>query len=282
MDLNEEVRRGFTVTRERKLLWACQLDMLKELLDVCRRHGIRIFADAGTLIGAVREKGFIPWDDDIDMVMLREDYQKLCAVAEREFKEPLFFQTIYSDRFYGNRHAQLRNSATTCIRTDGRYPRHNAGVFIDIFVLDSIPSSVRGAARMFRRVKRHMLGVKTAVKLVKHMPRWFYDRVGLDRRMYRRYERELMAHAGERNRYVSKISLHWREFLFDKEDYADTVMLPFEDIMIPAPVGYDRILTINYGDYMTPTKAPSGHGTLLFDTTRSYRTYPDPATLTKL
>lgn len=282
MDLNEEVRCGFTVTRERKLLWACQLDMLKELLGVCERHGIRIFADAGTLIGAVREKGFIPWDDDIDMVMLREDYQKLCAVAGSEFKEPLFFQTIYTDRFYGNRHAQLRNSATTCIRTDGRYPRHNAGVFIDIFVLDSIPSSVRGAARMFRRVKRRMLGVKTAVKLVKHIPRWLYDRLDLDGRMYRRYERELMAHYADRNRYVSKISLHWREFLFDKEDYADIVMLPFEDIMIPAPAGYDRILTINYGDYITPSKAPSGHGTLLFDTKRSYLTHPDPATLTKL
>ncbi len=282
MNLDEETRRGFIVSRERKLLWQCQLDMLKELLRVCAKHELRIFADAGTLIGAVREKGFIPWDDDIDMVMPREDYQKLCKVAPQEFSDPLFFQTIYTDRFYGNRHAQLRNSATTCIRTDGRYPRHNSGVFIDIFILDSIPSSVRGAARMFRRVKRCMLGVKIGVKLMRHLPAWAYDFLQLDRRLYRRYERQLMAHAAHNNRYLSKISLHWREYIFDKEDFASIVMLPFEDIMLPCPAGYDRILTINYGDYMTPAKAPSGHGTLLFDTSRSYLTHPDPSTLHRL
>ncbi|MBO7379018.1 MAG: LicD family protein, partial [Bacteroidales bacterium] len=71
--LQEETRNGYMVTAHMKQVWAVQLDLLQELLRVCNEHGLKVFADSGTLIGAVRDHGFIPWDDDIDMCMLRED-----------------------------------------------------------------------------------------------------------------------------------------------------------------------------------------------------------------
>ena len=78
--LKEETRRDYTISETMKKAWAVQMDLLQELLRVCNEHGLRVFADSGTLIGAVREKGFIPWDDDIDVAMLRNDYDKLTAM----------------------------------------------------------------------------------------------------------------------------------------------------------------------------------------------------------
>ena len=131
-----ETRRDYLVTKEMKHVWACQLDLLEKLLQVCEKYHLRCWADAGTLIGAVREQGFIPWDDDIDVAMPREDYDKLVAIADQEFTHPYFFQTIYSDMYYNNRHAQVRNSDTAAIPTDGKKRKYNQGIFIDIFILE--------------------------------------------------------------------------------------------------------------------------------------------------
>ena len=69
----EEVRNNYTITAEMKKIWAVQLELLSVLLDVCKRNHLNIWAEGGTLLGTIREKGYIPWDDDIDMAMLRPD-----------------------------------------------------------------------------------------------------------------------------------------------------------------------------------------------------------------
>ena len=79
--LDEEIRCGYTVTAKAKRAWAVQMDLLHKLDEVCKKYNLRYFADSGTLLGAARDKGYIPWDDDIDIVMLREDYEKLRDVA---------------------------------------------------------------------------------------------------------------------------------------------------------------------------------------------------------
>ena len=115
----EEVRCGYTVSEKMKKVWSVEMDMLKELIRVCKKYDLNYYADSGTLIGAVRHNGFIPWDDDIDVAMFREDYEKLLSVAKEEFKYPYFLQTVYSEKDYLRGHAQLRNSATTgCIKND--------------------------------------------------------------------------------------------------------------------------------------------------------------------
>ena len=68
-----------------------ELDLLAEFDRVCRKHGLTYFVDSGTLLGAVRHKGFIPWDDDIDLIMQREDYERLVQIAAQEFQHPYFF-----------------------------------------------------------------------------------------------------------------------------------------------------------------------------------------------
>ena len=95
--LDEEVRDGYKVSHEMKKVWAVELDLLAEFQRVCKKHNIKYIASGGTMLGAVRHKGFIPWDDDIDLMMLREEYEKLCIVAPSEFKHPYYFQTDRTD-----------------------------------------------------------------------------------------------------------------------------------------------------------------------------------------
>ena len=92
MNLEKEIRNGYEISADMKKVWAVEMELLKKLLEVCEKHHLRIWAEGGTLLGAVREKGFIPWDDDIDMAMPREDYDKLQTIAKDQFKAPFFFQ----------------------------------------------------------------------------------------------------------------------------------------------------------------------------------------------
>ena len=83
----DEIREDFFIEKKMKHAWAAQMEVLKEIDRICKRNEIRYFADSGTLLGAVRHKGFIPWDDDIDLAMLREDYLRFFSVADKELPD---------------------------------------------------------------------------------------------------------------------------------------------------------------------------------------------------
>lgn len=266
MNLDEEIREGYLVTSEMKRVWAVEFNLLKELLRVCKKHNLRIWIDAGTLIGAVRHGGFIPWDDDIDTVMPREDYDRLCEIAPKEFKAPYFFQCMQTDRWYWTRHGQLRDTSTSMLPVNSKPRKSNNGIFIDIFVLDSIPNRAKEVYKMIRTVTRRKRVLKAAIAVMRRCPGWLYDMLEWDKKQFAKYERTLKRFSKPENRFVGKISLHEREYLFNAEAYSDTVMLPFEGLMVPAPIGWDHVLTVNYGDYMTPKQLPTGHGLFVYDT----------------
>ena len=139
MNFEEEVRRGYTISVEMKKVWKVQMDLLKKLLDVCEKHHLKIWAEGGTLLGTVRDHGYIPWDDDIDMAMLRDDYDKLVAIAPNEFNHPFFFQCGYTERIYPRGHAQLRMDGTSAISPSEAFFHTHQGIFIDIFPYDAVP-----------------------------------------------------------------------------------------------------------------------------------------------
>lgn len=148
----------------RKELWAIELDLLAELDRVCKKYGIKYFCGGGTCLGAVRHKGFIPWDDDIDIVMSRAEYEKLNKVGPTEFSAPYFWQTNETDPGSARGHAQLRNSCTTAILKREMHNGKaifgfNQGIFIDIFPFDNIPDDKaereafkKGIARVKERI----------------------------------------------------------------------------------------------------------------------------------
>ena len=95
---HDEMRDGFVVTSNRKKLWNVQIGLINEVARICKKHDIRWFAIGGTLLGAARHKGFIPWDDNVDLMMFRPDYEKFKAVAATEIKAPYFLDNWYNYR----------------------------------------------------------------------------------------------------------------------------------------------------------------------------------------
>lgn len=293
--LEEEEREGYTVTSEMKKVWAVELDLLAKLLEVCKKHDIKIFASGGTMLGAVRHKGFIPWDDDIDMMMFREDYEKLCEIAPEEFKHPYFFQTDYTDPGSMRRHAQLRNSETTAILKGemGKYS-FNQGIFLDIFPLDNViddeelyekqRATAFGYLEESRKWAKYTsrYGAKwenpkghTKEKIVHYLFCWLIKKMKLQHKWYKKFEIECQRYNDRPTKLVSTLSFFFnkREHWKYREDYEELVDMPFEFMTIPVGKNYDHGLWARYGDYKTIVKGSSCHGGVFFDVENSYKKY---------
>lgn len=283
--LEEEERCGYTVSSKMKEVWAIQIDMLKELERVCNKYGITYFADSGTLIGAVRHKGYIPWDDDIDLVMLRKDYNKLLSVASTEFKYPYFLQNCYTDKDYIRGHSQFRNSATTgSIKSDVNKP-FNRGIFIDIFPLDNIPdNSFLFKLQLFRiniiwKILKKYKYSKLGKSIVKDFIFTIFGKVFFSiidyRKYFRHYENVCSKYMNKKTKRISYIeySRGKKKHIWNADNFKNSHKVPFEFTDINIPDGYDERLSVEYNDYMTIKNVPSSHGEVILDTNVPYTTY---------
>ena len=258
--LEKEVRCGYEVSEKLKKIWAVELDLLQHLLDVCKKHEINVQVFAGTLLGAVRHKGMIPWDDDIDVAMTRDDFNKLCAVAPDEFKAPYFFQTALNDRKFFFGFARLRNSLTTGVIAGNESQEYNNGIYIDIFPLDGLPRSclvsiiqrrivmmVVKCCTTYIREKRKNNSVSELISrifrpVIRCFPyEWWY---GL-------YVRVLSLSTKCSSKLCLRTHLLFGEkYIIFKSELDDTIALPFENMMVPASRHFEAILSRIYGDYM--------------------------------
>ncbi|MCR4864340.1 MAG: LicD family protein [Bacteroidales bacterium] len=127
-----------------KKMQQIEVEMADELDRVCRKHNIRYSLDGGSMLGAVRHKGFIPWDDDMDFCMLREDYEKFKKVANELNPDICFFQDHDTDPYYRWGYAKLRRIGTTYVRLGQEHMKYKTGIAIDIFPLDDVPKSICG------------------------------------------------------------------------------------------------------------------------------------------
>lgn len=251
----EEVRCDFLVTTERKKLWAIGLDLLNQVDAVCRKHGLQYFLFFGSLLGAVRHHGFIPWDDDIDIILPREDYEKLLVLKD-EFSYPYFLQTPYTDCGFYFSFAKLRNCRTTEFNYTFLYQGFNLGIGIDIFPLDDVESD--GVRERFERIHNLIMDNSTAMRLT-------HPALPLrDQKRVRNYagndpistyeEIQKLANPGANKKsdlVASMVSTRYAfdKYLYKREDFSSQIEWNFEGIRTYIPAGYDRILTTYYGDY---------------------------------
>ena len=270
------------MSKELEAVWQVEMDLLEQLLDVCKRYGLRCWVDGGTMLGAVRHKGFIPWDDDIDVSMMRDDYDKLLEIAPKEFKYPYFYQTAYTDVDYYRGHAQLRNSDTAAIRPSNCFEPFNQGIFIDIFPMDGVPvdkvklqSVLKANRRTLRFLKAKNLNILYSGRLGqvfrKIKARKAVKRYGWVS-LFKATEDRLRDTPVSESDVIGELAFSGSDLLFSRHLFDKTVWLDFEDMKVPVPAAYDAFLRNQYGDdYMTPMENPSMHGELILDTEHSYR-----------
>ena len=280
----EEVRCGFPVTEKMKRVWAVQLAMLDEVERICRKYGLRYFADSGTLIGAVRDKGYIPRDDAVELDMVREDYERFVKVAPRELGEGLKLQTVYTEENYLRGHAQIRDGRTTGYNEEDARAGYNCGIFIDIFPLDGMPDGKLAARLWAFQVRLCWMVLYTWYRYDYYEKKTLAGRLlyGFGRllhipmrRAYRRYEMVCARYKGKHTKrvcdtvFISQLAKN----TWERKWFEDVVYLPFENRQIPAPVGYDGRLRAEYGEYWKPAKAPTMHGGLVLDPDVPYEEY---------
>lgn len=120
-------------------LQLCEMDIFREFVRICDKHGLKYCLIAGTLLGAVRHGGFIPWDDDIDVVMMREDYDRFAELCKTELDPQFFYQNSETDPYYFLTYAKLRKNGTSVHEERFKDSKFHKGAFMDIFPLDNCP-----------------------------------------------------------------------------------------------------------------------------------------------
>ncbi len=274
---NEEVRDGFLIEGMMKRAWAAQMEVLLLIDGICKKHNIQYFADWGTLLGAVRHKGFIPWDDDIDITMKRPDYVKFCQVAPKELPEGFLVCNIHTEPKWKDMLSRVVSGRSINFTKEHLEKFHGCPyvVGIDIFPLDFVPpnkdedeylrqiiSIVEGSAKIIddmeeadKNVVISQIEAMCGVKFRRDMP-LALQFLKLGERMSMMYREEEAKCVALMPDYASGRP----NDIYPKEWYASSIDMPFEHITVPVPVGYHEILKIKYGeDYMTPKNCSGGH-----------------------
>ena len=280
-----------TATGKLRELQLVELEMLHDLKVICEKHGLRYFLDYGNLLGAVRHGGFIPWDDDIDVVMPYRDYCKFLSVAGEEFGDKYFLQTSETDENYYRSYARMRKNNTTFMDTyNTKWDIHH-GVWLDIFPLVEInPGLEFKVKKLIMQLSNYMLmdnffrihidefeqklGKAGAglVTMFHKLPRSF--RVKLKNWL----QKPIFSAKNKKG-----VAVVWMAIstYYPPDIYAGTVEIPFENENFAVPVKYREKLEIAYGDYMElpPVEQRKGHGgKVIIDLENNYTKYTKDAT----
>ncbi|MCI8614060.1 LicD family protein [Parablautia intestinalis] len=283
----EETREGFTIDSTMKSFWAAELEVLREVSEVCERHNLQWYAAYGTLLGAIRHNGYVPWDDDMDIWMKREDYNKFLEVAPKELPGDFVVESPQTEKGYTQFHSCVFNAISISLEEERLREFHGCpfATGIDIFPLDFLPRDEEEKESQF---SLYYL-IALMIELIQKTERDDEDEESLREAFDTveevcgvTFEREL-ADTEKRDDLISEIYrlanqlctcygeddgdylvmymdyARWAHKIYKKEWFEEAVLHPFEGLMIPVPIGYDDILKTIYGDYNVRIRSGTCH-----------------------
>lgn len=277
--MNNSLNENKEILRKHQL---CLLSMLKEIDKVCKKNNIKYMLFAGSTLGAVRHEGFIPWDDDLDIIMLRPDYERFLEVAEKELDSKEFFVQKEFSEHWPMHFSKIRKNNTAFIeKYYSNDKKRHQGVYIDIFPCDNLSDNfiVRKiqfiASKMIiskclgdRGYLTNNILKKLAIIVCRNIPiKKLFSLVKMENK-----NNSKMVHSflGASSKYSKSI--------YQRNWMTETTSLKFEDDVFPVSKYSHELLTVLYGDYM---KIPSEderkykvHATLI-DLEKSYEEYFD-------
>ncbi|SDC04389.1 lipopolysaccharide cholinephosphotransferase [Paenibacillus sp. UNCCL117] len=242
-----------------------QLEMALEVKRLCQEHNIKYFIIAGTLLGAVRHKGFIPWDDDLDIGMIREDYERFVHIAKKEMKKEYFLQTWDTDVHFALPIAKLRKKGTKFIEQNSSKSNLHSGIYIDIFPFDNVPiNNYKKKNQNYKTyVLKRLIITKQGYevwdknehfkKIIYMLMKILTKTISLDK-LKRMLGEEMTKYNSHKSDYVVTFGGaygYWKETI--NRIWVDCLTtIKFEGHELSCPGEYREYLTYFYGDYMTP------------------------------
>lgn len=242
-----------------------ELNILIQIDEICRKQGFRYSLIGGTLLGAVRHQGFIPWDDDIDIAMPRPDYEKFLDYCHDNCTGYLIVDNRY-DAAYGQLFAKVCDVNTTIRENVGNRFKAKMGVYVDVFPLDGLGKTEKDAVKLFKKCefKRELLIATNWPKFFRSKTHaWFYEpfrfcffllsRFKRPRKLIRSIEKRSLIYDFDQSNFAGCLCGDYRKKeIMPREVYSEYIELPFENHQFFALKDYDFYLSHIYGDYMTP------------------------------
>lgn len=281
-----EVREDFSVDETMKTVWAAEMEVLNEIAVICSRHNLQWYAAYGTLLGAVRHEGYIPWDDDMDIMMKRGDYMKLLEVMPGELPEGFRIHCPLYGTGSDSYQCMVENSDSISIEPEHLRRFHGCPfkVGVDIFPLDYVP---RDSGKLEEQRNRFLL-VRQTIWLIKFGEDTPQNREQIElglASIKKMYGIQLKRTGGKKDdteiisrlwRLSNQIAMTYGEedgdelamyvnlaksenMRFDRRWFDEVEYLPFEQVMLPVPKEYDSVLRTIYGDYTVPVKLTQLH-----------------------
>lgn len=257
--LEDEIRDGFYIPSMTKRTWAMELTVLDLIDSICSKHNITYFADWGTYLGAIRHKGFVPWDDDLDICMHRNELNKFLAVAKEELPEGYsvmsFHNNDYSWKFIYN----IVPNDHMCFTPEYLKSHYSFPyiVAIDIFIIDNVSDDDSIEQSRNEQVKR-LLNEADKISLSEQSEP---DKLNKMRALYDEAEKLLhLENENDTKRVVQKVP--WGVYhnrTYDKSDFINAVRVPFEMTSVPVPLCFNKILSSKYGNFMNIVFGGGGH-----------------------
>lgn len=237
-----------------------QLKIAKEIRRICDKNGINYFLDAGSMLGAVRHKGFIPWDDDMDIGMLDDEYRKFLEIAPKELSDEFFLDNYYNNDEYGLVFSKVKMKNTIYREKIGPKNAKNQEIFVDVF-----PYFSRSENNWKRKIQSIKLRILSQILMAQSgYCVWennkgisklkFFPIIVVSKILKKSYVWKKIEKSYNKYKDTSTVGIHdgvcYDYWFYNREFLNSFCEIEFEGELFKIPEKYDDILTLIYGDYM--------------------------------